>query len=62
MRNLVADPTRREAVDDMRARLYELMGQFGDPFGPSPNLPDVPQRSDRYCAPRYLPRGKRMRG
>jgi arylsulfatase A-like enzyme len=62
MRNLVADPAHREVVDDMRARLYELMGQLGDSYGPSPNLPDVRQRSDRYCAPRYLPRGKRITG
>ena len=59
MRNLVADSARGDVVDDMRARLYQLMGEFGDPYGPAPNLPDV-QRPDRYCAPRYLARGKRI--
>jgi arylsulfatase A-like enzyme len=59
MRNLVADTAHEDVVGDMRARLYQLMGEFGDPYGPAPNLPDV-QRPDRYCAPRYLARGKRI--
>jgi choline-sulfatase len=53
MRNLVSNGEKRGAVDDMRARLYELMNEFDDPFG------DMSGRGDRYCAPRYLPRGKR---
>ncbi|HWB97572.1 MAG TPA: sulfatase-like hydrolase/transferase [Bryobacteraceae bacterium] len=56
MRNLVSRGERRVDVDDMRARLYELMNQFEDPFG------DLNGRGDRYCAPRYLPRGKRRAG
>ncbi len=54
MRNLAAFGEKRPYVDDMRARLYELMNQFDDPFG------DLHGRGDRYCAPRYLARGKRL--
>ncbi len=54
MRNLVASGEKRQDVDDMRARLYELMNRLDDPFG------DLNGRGDRYCAPRYLPRGKRL--
>ena len=50
---------KRPAVDDMRARLYELMNQFDDPFGDLKNS-TASMRGDRYCAPRYLPRGKRL--
>ena len=40
------------AVDDMRA--------YGDPFGDTgPCLPDGAP-PNRYGAPRYLPRGKRL--
>ena len=56
MRNLAASGDKRAEVDDMRARLYELMNEFEDPYG------DMHGRGDRYCAPRYLPRGKRLRG
>lgn len=61
MHNRVFDPAHAEIADDMRARLYQLMAQFGDPFGdPSPrfNMPDS-SPPNRYGAPRYLPRGKR---
>jgi arylsulfatase A-like enzyme len=54
MRNLVATGEKRPQVDDMRARLYELMNEFDDPYG------DLKGSGDRYCAPRYLPRGKRL--
>lgn len=53
LRNLVARGEKRADVDDMRARLYELMNEFEDPYG------DMHGRGDRYCAPRYLPRGAR---
>jgi hypothetical protein len=43
----------------MRARLYEMMAQYADPYGDLPQ-PDGTRRGDRYCAPRYLPRGKRI--
>jgi choline-sulfatase len=55
MRNLVSRGEKRAEVDDMRARLYELMNEFEDPYG------DLNGRGDRYCAPRYLSRGKRLR-
>ncbi|MDR3698987.1 MAG: sulfatase-like hydrolase/transferase [Candidatus Sulfopaludibacter sp.] len=59
MRNLVATGEKRANVDDMRARLYELMNQFDDPYGDLKQA-SAPMRGDRYCAPRYLPRGKRL--
>jgi arylsulfatase A-like enzyme len=63
MRNAVDEPAYRPDVDDMRARLYEMMTQFGDPYGdPSSNLSAMQQLGnppDRYGAPRYLPRGRR---
>jgi arylsulfatase A-like enzyme len=59
MRNLVDRGEKRAQVDDMRARLYELMNQFDDPFGDLKQA-TAPMRGDRYCAPRYLPRGKRL--
>jgi arylsulfatase A-like enzyme len=59
MRNVVARSDFRAQVDDMRARLYEMMNQYGDPFGDMPDANGKP-RGDRYCAPRYLPRGKRI--
>ena len=54
MRNLASSGEKRASVDDMRARMYEMMSQFQDPYG------DLSGSGDRYCAPRYLPRGKRM--
>ena len=58
MRNLVASQEARPQVDDMRSRLYELMDQFQDPYG---DLTAASGRQgDRYCALRYLPRGKRL--
>ncbi len=63
MRNAVNDSTYKSDVDDMRARLYEMMTRFGDPFGdPSPSMSAVQRDGNppnRYCAPRYLPRGRR---
>ncbi len=61
MRNLVSLGEKRPYVDDMRARLYELMDQFDDPYGDLSH-PSGPVRGDRYCASRYLPRGKRLAG
>ncbi len=59
MHNRVADPGYAEVVEDMRARLYELMNQLGDPYGDvGPKLPDSVNPS-RYGAARYLARGKR---
>jgi choline-sulfatase len=59
MRNIAESGAERPAVDDMRARMYELMNQYADPYGDIPQ-PDGTRRGDRYCAPRYLPRGKRI--
>ena len=59
MRNLAAFGEKTAQVDDMRARLYELMNEFDDPYGDL-RRPSAPMRGDRYCAPRYLPRGKRL--
>jgi len=60
MRNLADDPAHSAHADDMRARLYEMMDQFEDPFGTPRRwtLPGNPP--DRYGAPRYLSRGKRL--
>jgi len=59
MRNLLASGEKRANVDDMRARMYELMNRFDDPYGDLTG-PTAPVRGDRYCAARYLPRGKRL--
>ena len=62
LHNLAADPDYKDRVADMQARLYELMGQLGDPFGdPSPRfaMPDS-EPPNRYGAPRYISRGRRM--
>lgn len=61
--NRVDDSGHAAIVDDMRARMYELLAQMGSPYGdPSPlfNMPDC-GKPNRYGAPRYLPRGKRLR-
>jgi arylsulfatase A-like enzyme len=59
MHNLLGKPNYQEVIDDMRARLYELMDQFGDPYGDvGTKLPDSYAPS-LWGAPRYLPRGKR---
>jgi arylsulfatase A-like enzyme len=55
LRNIAGDAQYAAVVDDMRARLYELMEKFEDPFsGQGP--------SGRFMAPRYLPRGRRLGG
>jgi arylsulfatase A-like enzyme len=60
MRNVAYDSEYRLYADDMRARLYELMARFEDPYG------DVKARNsnglapDRYGAARYVSRGKRI--
>jgi hypothetical protein len=43
----------------MRARLYALMNKFEDPYGDVQARNSIGQPPNRYCAPRYLPRGKR---
>ena len=56
MRNAVSDSEYEKFTGDMRARMYELMARYHDPYGDSPDK----GRSDRYCAERYLPRGRRI--
>jgi arylsulfatase A-like enzyme len=53
LRNIISEPGRRAVVDDLRARLYELMEEFEDPFGGR-------AQDGRFMSPRYLPRGKRL--
>jgi hypothetical protein len=54
--NVAGDAAYASSTGDMRARMYELMARFRDPYG------DAPQSgtADRYCAARYLERGKRI--
>lgn len=60
IKNVVGDRRYAQIADDMRARMYELMNKLGDPFGDvGPRLPDG-NPPGRYCAARYLPRGKRL--
>jgi len=47
-------------ADDMRARLYELMNRYEDPYGDVKPRNSNGNEPNRYCAPRYLPRGKRI--
>ncbi|HEY3938816.1 MAG TPA: sulfatase-like hydrolase/transferase [Bryobacteraceae bacterium] len=60
MRNLVDDHAYAPHTDDMRARLYEMMDRFEDPYGLPQHWTLPGNRPDRYGAPRYLPRGKRL--
>jgi hypothetical protein len=63
LRNLIRNPQHKAIADDMRARLYELMDEMSDPYGlpTSFERPNInPHGGDRYCAPRYLERGKRL--
>jgi len=60
MRNQAASPAYRLQADDMRARLYEMMAKFEDPYGDVKARNSIGNPPDRYGAPRYLSRGKRM--
>ena len=40
----------------MRARMYEMMARFHDPYGDAPEKYGNVTTGDRYCASRYLPR------
>jgi arylsulfatase A-like enzyme len=55
MRNVVGVTEYAKWTGDMRARMYEMMARYRDPYGDAP----AEGRADRYCAERYLPRGKR---
>jgi len=61
MHNAIEDADAARYADDMRARLYELMAAVEDPYGMPPGWHQEGNRPDRYGAPRYLPRGKRLK-
>jgi arylsulfatase A-like enzyme len=60
LQNVVSVPSYRAQAGDMRARLYELMNRFEDPFGDVKARNSIGGAPDRYGAPRYLSRGKRI--
>lgn len=60
MHNAAYDPEYAKYADDMRARLYQLMDRFEDPYGVPQRWTLPGNRPDRYGAPRYLSRGKRL--
>jgi arylsulfatase A-like enzyme len=60
MTNVINDPTKKAVVDDMRARLWEMMNEYEDPYGDMQNSADPGKMTKMYNAARYLPRGKRM--
>ena len=60
LHNAIAAPAYSRYADDMRARLYEMMAQFEDPYG-LPSRWTLPgEKPGRYGAPRYLPKGNRL--
>jgi arylsulfatase A-like enzyme len=60
MRNVVDDTSYAPQTADMRARLYEMMDSFEDPYGMPARWTLPGNGPDRYGAARYLPRGKRL--
>ena len=60
LRNVVEEAGYRIHVDDMRARLYEMMAKFEDPYGDVGPRNSPGARPNHWDAPRYLPRGKRI--
>ena len=56
LRNIAYEKSTSAEVGDMRARLYELMNRFRDPFGENATDPGNP----RFLAQRYLPQGRRL--
>jgi len=59
LRNVVNEAEYAKWTADMRARMYEMMARFHDPYGDAPEKYGNVTAGDRYCAARYLPRGKR---
>lgn len=58
--NEADSPQYRAQADEMRERLYRLMGKFGDPYGSDAPPPGgVGERANRYGAQRYLFRPSR---
>jgi arylsulfatase A-like enzyme len=60
LENIVDRPDYAAFTGDLRARLYELMTQFDDPYGGVQAHPTQRPAPDRYGAERYLPRGRRL--
>jgi arylsulfatase A-like enzyme len=60
MRNLVHESSAKAQTGDMQARLYELMNRFEDPYGDVQARNSIGNAPNRYCAPRYLPRGRKL--
>jgi len=60
MHNAIDDAEYAQYADDMRARLYEMMAAVEDPYGVPPEWHQSGNGPDRYGAPRYLKRGKRL--
>ncbi len=56
MHNAVENPSYRDAVADMRRRLYRMMAKFEDPYGDVKARNSIGSAPNRYGAPRYLPR------
>jgi len=54
--NVVEDGSYAGARSELRAKLYELMNRFGDPYGDVGYDQPNSNRPNRYGAPRYLPR------
>ncbi len=61
MRNLARDAKHRNEAADMQARLYAMMARLEDPMGDVGPRNSVGRPPSRWCAPRYLPRGKSER-
>jgi choline-sulfatase len=59
MHNAAYDREYQVQADDTRARLYELMNRFEDPYGDVKARNSNGNAPDRYGAARYLPRGRR---
>jgi arylsulfatase A-like enzyme len=60
MNNIAYEAAYQAHADDMRARLYQLMAKFEDPYGDVNPRNSIGQPPNRYGAPRYLSRGRLM--
>ena len=60
LHNAVEDADYVKYTDDMRARLYEMMAAVEGPYGTPPDWRQPGNRPERYGAPRYLPRRRRL--
>ena len=56
LHNLIWDESRVGELGELRAKLYELMDRFADPYGDVGLSHAGTDRPNRYGAPRYLPR------